>query len=90
MENLPEKARLRVKSDANAAWGMQETLLALLVNSLNMLMYGMSDPRKRGRRPDPIGPSWLKGEDGRTLPARVLPLSELLSELEKHREEANG
>lgn len=81
---LPQDARLVHSVNADAKWTLTDVLMAVLVNNFRMFVYGMSDPRKRGQKPELIGPSWMT-EQKRTLPARVLPIDKLLEELNKPR-----
>lgn len=83
---LPLHARVNVAQEPDARWQQPDVLLATLVNQLAVLMWGMSDPKKRGKRPQPIGPSYMTREQMRSLPARVLTIDELMEELEKPRQ----
>lgn len=88
---LPQRSRLAAIGNKDNAWGLSEVLLAYLANSLNALIYGMSDKRRRGKRPDLIGPSWMAGKDKkRSLPARAMPVNKLMEELSKPRRAADG
>ena len=69
---LPPDACLRRAANQDAAWGLDQQLLAGIYNSLSSLVWGMGDPRRRGPRPRPVGPSWMAGGDGRPLEARVM------------------
>jgi hypothetical protein len=82
---LPSDAALFRAGNPDAVWTLEATLLAVLHNDLAGLMWGLSDKRKRGARPKPIGPSWLTGRGSRKLPARVLTADELMAELSKPR-----
>ena len=83
--NLPRESRLAVAENPDMAWSLTDVLLAVLVNSFRGFVWGMSDPKKRGSKPDPIGPSWMTKGKMRSLPARVLPIDELMNELSKPR-----
>lgn len=75
---LPPDARLRHVDDDDREWDLDRTLLAALLNCFNALLYGMSDKRKRGRRPQLVGPSYMTGDRGRrTLDAQVMTVDEL-------------
>lgn len=75
---LPSDARLRHVDDDDREWDLDRTLLAALLNCFNALLYGMSDKRKRGRRPQLVGPSYMTGDrDGRKLDAQVMTVDEL-------------
>ena len=83
---LPIDARIRVTHDADCRWTLDNVLLARLCNSFSMFVYGMSDKKKRGAPPKLIGPSCMtNNQQMRTLPARVLPVSELIEILNKPR-----
>lgn len=83
--NLPQKARLVCLVNNDARWTLSDVLLAALVNKFNQFLWGISDPKKRGSAPEPIGPSYMTEKAKRSLPSRVLPISELLEELNKPR-----
>ena len=85
VEQLPLSARIRIASDADCAWGLQEVLTASLVNSLNGLIWGMGDKRTRGARPALIGPERLTRERMKSLPARAMSVDELMEKLSKPR-----
>lgn len=75
---LPSNARVRVAEDSDAFWTLENVISASVVNSINALIYGMSDSRKRGNPPELLGPSWMRRNNKRTLPARSMPVSELI------------
>ena len=85
VKHLPGDARLRVAGNADNAWTLENVLSASLLNSLNGLIYGLSDRKKRGSPPEPVGPSWMRKARTRSLPARVLAVDELMDELRKPR-----
>lgn len=82
---LPQRSRTMTKEDADMAWGMPEVLLASILNSLNGLIWGMSDKRKRGQYPEQVGPSRLTEKPKRSLPALAMPVDELMMELSRPR-----
>ena len=86
---LPQSARLVHLVNPDSQWALTDVLLAALINNFRMFVYGMADPKKRGSKPELIGPSWMT-ENKRTLPARVLPIDQLLEELNKPRRRDNG
>ena len=86
---LPQQARLVQFVNKDAAWTLSDVLMAVLINNFRMFVYGMSDPKKRGQKPERIGPSYIKNQK-KTLPARVLPIDKLLEELNKPRRRDNG
>ena len=80
---LPHVARVRIAEHEDSLWTLNDVLTASLLNSLTGLIYGMSDRRKRGRKPEIVGPSWMKGKERqRSLPARTMPISELMEYLQ--------
>ena len=85
VEGLPHDARIFVGSDEDAAWGMADVLLASILNTLNGLVWGMGDPRKRGKRPDLVGPKRLTEKGKRSLPARAMDVDSLIEILSKPR-----
>lgn len=87
VSQLPLHARVNVAVVDDAKWTQQDVLLANISNMLASLIYGMSDPKKRGAPPKPIGPSFMTGGDAgkRRLDARVLTIAELNAELSKPR-----
>ena len=82
---LPPDARVRVASDKDAVWTLSDIINVSVFNSVRALMWGLGDPKRRGREPELVGPSWLKAANRHTLPARALPVDELLKELNKPR-----
>ena len=86
---LPQQARLVQFVNKDAAWTLSDVLMAVLINNFRMFVYGMSDPKKRGQKPELIGPSYITNQK-KTLPARVLPIDKLLEELNKPRRRDNG
>ena len=89
VSQLPRESRLRRIYNSDDMWSLTDVLLALLVNDFRSFGYGMSDPKKRGQRPEPIGPSYMTNSKKKTLPARVMPIDELVQELSKPRRCAN-
>ena len=64
---------------------MEAQLLACLVNQLNDLLYGLSDPKTRGNRPALIGTEAMRNARSTTLPAQVMTIDQLMHELSKPR-----
>lgn len=83
--NLPRDACVFEAANPDARWGLPEIILADIRNTLVGFVWGMADRRKRGRKPYPIGPSWMVKGKTRTLDARVLTIEELQKELAKPR-----
>ncbi len=82
--HLPSDACIFTARKKDALWGLDDVLMASILNSLNMLIYAMSDPRKRGREPQLVGPSYIT-ERGRKLDAREMTASALMEILSKPR-----
>ena len=87
---LPPDACLRVAVDHDAIWTVERQLLAGIYNSLNGLIWGMGDRRRRGPRPRPVGPSWATQGATRTLESRAMTADELMAELAKPRTSKRG
>ena len=81
---LPRSSRLARLGNDDAEWTLTDVLLAGILNAFNAFVWGMSDKKRRGPRPDKVGPTWMR-ERKRTLAARVLPISELMEELSRPR-----
>ena len=82
---MPQESRLAKAFNDDAVWSMTDVLLAVLVNRFNGFVWGMSDKRHRGPRPELIGPSWMTQGAKKSLPARALPIDKLIAELSKPR-----
>lgn len=85
VQNMPQSARISSAYNDDAKWGMTETLLAVLINRFNMFVWGMSDRKKRGAKPQLIGPRAITDGGKHTLPARTLTIDALMRELSKPR-----
>lgn len=81
--HLPSDASVYRANDADAAWTLETSLLALIFNLLQAAIYAAGDPRGRGKRPDFIGPSWMSGN--RKAQARAMTIDQLMAELSKPR-----
>lgn len=86
--HLPSDCACRITREPDAAWTLEATLLAALANTLNAIAYGMSDPKRRGSRPQTIGPSSMRG--GRNVAQRAMTREQLMAALSKPRREAYG
>ena len=82
---LPSDSMLAQAVDPDAEWTLEACLLADVSNLLAGLIWGMGDPRRRGRPRKPIGPSWMTKGSDRALDARVLDIEDLMRELGKPR-----
>ena len=83
--HLPSDACIFTARSKDALWGLDDVLLASLLNSLNILIYGMSDPKRRGREPQLVGPSYLTTKRGRKLDGREMTADALMAILNKNR-----
>jgi len=82
---LPTNAYIKQEVNDDASWTREETILASIQNNLRGLIYGMTPKSKRGAEPKPLGPSWMTREKMQKLPARAMPIEELMKVLEKPR-----
>lgn len=82
---LPSDSSTLRAENPDAAWTLESVLLAVIHNDLSALMWGMSDPKRRGPKPKRVGPSWMTAEEKRSLDTRVLSIDELMEELRKPR-----
>ena len=76
---LPSDSRIRVREDPDAMWTLETVLQASLLNAFTGFMWGMSDKAKRGKRPEPVGPSYIAVK--KKLPAMVMSIDELERQL---------
>lgn len=81
---VPHDGALGASVDEDASWTMDRTLLAMILNSLNLMMWGMSDKRKRGAKPELVLPSRMKKKN-RTIAAQVYTVDELKNLLARER-----
>lgn len=85
---LPSDCHVLRAESPDAIWTLDSVLLASILNSLQGLIWGMSDKAKRGDRPKPIGPSYLTDRPRHKLPAQVMPIDELDRKIETYRRKA--
>lgn len=85
VDNLPPEARIHVTENIDNEWTLEHVILCDLRNILAMLTWGMSDRKKRGSRPQLIGPSWMTRKGTRKLSAKVMTIDDLMRELSKPR-----
>lgn len=82
---LPSNARTRIAESKDAIWTFEAAVMASVFNAINSIAYGLSDSKKRGNPPELLGPSWISRKNKNTLPAQVMPASELMEILNKPR-----
>lgn len=82
---LPQDCRWRMAYDRDSWWTGDRMLSANLINSLNGLIWSLSDRRKRGPRPKLVGPSWANKKNSRGLPAQAMERDALLAALSRPR-----
>lgn len=87
---LPQQSRLVHVMNGDAQWTLGDVLMAALLNNFNRFVWAMSDPKKRGAKPELVGPSWMTEQAKKSLPARVMPINQLLDELSKPRRRDDG
>ena len=80
VENLPQESSVHRAYNPDAVWTLENTLLATLVNSLNLLLWSMGSKKNRGKRPQLVGPSYVRNKT-RTLEAQAMPIDELMKRL---------
>jgi hypothetical protein len=85
---LGPSSRVAAAADPDARWTLADVLLAVIANDLRLWIWVQSDPRRRGPKPHPIGPSWM-ADAGRTrrAEAAVMTRDALMRELTKERRE---
>ena len=79
---LPSDCALRRAVDKDAAWDRHDILLASILNSLNMLIYGLGGKKHKGQKPPLVGPDYMIRKK---LPARTMSADELLAVLNQPR-----
>ena len=82
---LPSNARCRVVENQDNLWTLNDVVNVSTYNALRLLMWSFGDPKKRGQMPQIFGPSWMVNANKKTLPARALPVNELMEILSKPR-----
>ena len=82
-EQLPPSCRWRVSYEPDAWWDGDRVLMANILNNLRGLIWGMSDKRRRGPEPKPVGPSWMRGQ--RKMGAVAMGAEELMRVLARPR-----
>lgn len=82
---LPSDSCVYKARSEDARWGLDSTLLAALLNSLNALIYGLGDAKRRGNPPQLVGPSYMTKGNGRSLDAMAMTADELMAVLSKPR-----
>ena len=82
---LPPNARCRVAANRDNVWTLSDVVNVSTLNALRVFMWSFGDPKKRGQMPQVIGPKWMVDANKRTLPARALPVNELMEVLSRPR-----
>ena len=82
---LPPNARCRVAANRDNVWTLSDVVNVSTLNALRAFMWSFGDPKKRGQMPQVIGPKWMVDANKRTLPARALPVNELMEVLSRPR-----
>ena len=74
---LPSDSALRASVDIDKGWNLESKLTAMLLNSLNLLIWGMSDKNKRGAQPEKVLPPSMKKKHDKTLAAQTMTVKQL-------------
>ena len=85
VSQLPSDSCIYTARSTDARWGLNAVLLASLLNSLNLFIYGMSDPKRRGAPPPMVGPSYMANGRGKALETRTMTADELMEALSRPR-----
>ena len=72
---LPPYARTLTKINADSAWRLEHILLASLCNSFNSFVYSYGG--KKGKKPKPIGPSYMCGKNKKQVKHETLGIDAL-------------
>ena len=81
---LPAGARLRVCEEPDDRWTLELSMLAMLANQLNALIY-MLGAKKGDPKPALVGPSWMTSGRSNKVQAQVMTIEQLRAELAKPR-----
>ena len=81
---MPAGARIRVCESDDERWSMESSMLALVANEINALIY-MFGAKKGDRKPPLIGPSWMTNDRAGKVQAQVMTIDQLRAELAKPR-----
>lgn len=87
--HLPPDSRTAAANDPDARWTLEAAMEAAIYNLFAAYVWGQSDKRRRGPRPQPVGPSWMTQRGGRRkAEAQAMTADALMRELSKPRREA--
>ena len=80
VSQLPEGARLWVAINPDAVWTADRTIMAAILNDLNVLLWSKTeDGRRKRNRPKPVGPFKSPGRHIATTGMSIEELEEALS-----------
>ncbi len=79
VSQLPPTSRLACAADPDNGWTTEAVMLAAIFNSLQSWQWAQADRRRRGARPERVGPSWMR-QDGasRKVDAQVMTVAQLM------------
>ena len=83
---LPSNSRIAIKINADNAWQLEDVLIATLCNSFNNFVYSYGG--KKGKKPKPIGPSYMRGENKKQVKTETLTINALRDKMEWFSEQA--
>lgn len=72
---LPKESALVSSVDEDRGWNLESTLTAMLLNSFNLFIWGMSDKKRCGMKPESVLPPSMKKK--KTLTAQAMTIDEL-------------
>ena len=75
--HLPSDSRVCIAEDPDAMWTLDTVMSASILNAIVGAIWGMGDKKTRGKRPRPVGPSYITDRGRHKLPAMVMPIAEL-------------
>lgn len=74
---LPKESALVASVDQDSGWNLESILTAMLLNSLNLFIWGMSDKNNRGAKPESILPPSMKKQKQKKIAAQAMRIDEL-------------
>lgn len=81
---LPKESALVSSVDDDKGWNLESTLTAMLLNSLNLFIWGMSDKNRRGAKPEKVLPPSMKNKK-KAIDAQAMTIGELMRVLSLER-----
>ena len=78
MAQLPADCAVNLAEDPGAAWGRTDVLLAMLINAVVALQWGLAGAKGH---PPVVGPSWLREAHRKRLTSRHMTRGALDAQL---------